>query len=83
MEPLCTGDAVWIDTTTAYRLIAADGAELAVADLRLVVPPVAGAEPLDRPRVRPSPLAASASSCGRARSEWSASERCSPRATAD
>ena len=39
VEPLCTGDAVWIDTTTAYRLIATDGAELAVADLRLVVPP--------------------------------------------
>ena len=39
VEPLCTGDAVWIDTTTAYRLIATDRAELAVADLRLVVPP--------------------------------------------
>lgn len=38
-EQLCTGDAVWIDTKTAYRLTTADGARLAVADLRLVVPP--------------------------------------------
>jgi len=45
-EPLCAGDAVWIDTTTAYRLTAADGAVLAVADLRLVVPPARVPSPL-------------------------------------
>lgn len=43
-EPLRTGDAVLIDARTAYRLVGADdggsvGAEVAVADLRLVVPP--------------------------------------------
>jgi len=39
LEPLHTGDAVLIDARTAYRLVGADDATLAVADLRLVVPP--------------------------------------------
>lgn len=38
-EPLHVGDAVWVDVRTAFRLTAAGEAELAVADLRLVVPP--------------------------------------------
>lgn len=38
-DTLGIGDAVLIDVRTAYRLAAAEDAELAVADLRLVVPP--------------------------------------------
>jgi AraC-like DNA-binding protein len=39
VEPLRTGDAILLDVGAAYRLTAAEEAELAVADLRLVVPP--------------------------------------------
>src|SRR5262245_61141705 len=45
-EPLVTGDAVLIDARTAYRLIGADDAQVAVADLRLVVPPSPVPSPL-------------------------------------
>lgn len=38
-EPLHPGDAVLIDGRTAHRLTGEEDAELAVADLRLVVPP--------------------------------------------
>jgi AraC-like DNA-binding protein len=37
-EPLYAGDAVLVDATTAYRLTGQDDADVAVADLRLVVP---------------------------------------------
>src|SRR5690242_6110869 len=49
VEPLRTGDAVLLEARTAYRLRgaeAADGALVAVADLRLVVPPSPVPSPL-------------------------------------
>jgi AraC-like DNA-binding protein len=38
VEPVGSGDAVLLDARTAYRLTGVDDAEVAVADLRLVVP---------------------------------------------
>jgi AraC-like DNA-binding protein len=45
-DPLRTGDAVLIDARTAYRLVGAEDAEVAVADLRVVVPPSPVPSPL-------------------------------------
>src|SRR4249919_3681227 len=45
-EVLGRGDAVLIDARTAYRLSGADDAEVAIADLRLVVPPSSVPSPL-------------------------------------
>jgi AraC-like DNA-binding protein len=45
-DPLCAGDAVLIDARTAYRLVGAEDAEVAVADLRVVVPPSPVPSPL-------------------------------------
>lgn len=46
VESLHAGDAVLIDARTAYRIRAAEPAEVAVADLRLVVPPSPVPSPL-------------------------------------
>jgi AraC-like DNA-binding protein len=46
IEPLLTGDAVLLDARTAYRLRGAESAQVAVADLRLVVPPSPVPSPL-------------------------------------
>nr|WP_083421281.1 helix-turn-helix domain-containing protein [Jiangella alkaliphila] len=46
-RPLAAGDAVYVDTTTAYRLVATEPAFVLVADLRLVVP----AHPVPSPLV--------------------------------
>src|ERR1700745_4228175 len=45
-EPLRAGDAVLLDARTAYRVSAAEHARVAVADLRLVVPPSPVPSPL-------------------------------------
>jgi len=46
VETLGAGDAVLVDARTAYRLQAAEAADVAVADLRLVVPPSPVPSPL-------------------------------------
>ena len=45
-DSLRTGDAVLIDARTAYRLVGVEDADVAVADLRIVVPPSPVPSPL-------------------------------------